>query len=104
MKLQPSMREKIRYVAFKVDAEQHFDVQEVQDALKSLLIRFVGEQRFATLHFSLIANRWKDNTGIARIHRKHVDVLRAAFCLLRTITKKSVLTHSIRVSGMINKL
>ena len=99
--LQPSLREKKRYVAFEIMSASPARFGDAQRAiLQSLhsLFGVAGASKFGVQFIDV----WKNQRGVIRIGHRFVDHLKAGFCFAR-IQGKEVICRSLGVSGMVQK-
>ena len=64
MKTLPSLREKKRYIFFKVHSEEPIPYQTLKDVIMDGLIEFLGERGLARSKVRLIKNLWKTDRGV----------------------------------------
>ncbi len=100
----PSLREKKRYVMFKVISKRKAGFNEVRKAIKAGSHELMGELLLSRAGMNFI-DTWdqEKQAGIIRIDRKYVDHLRAVFCLTKSIGRKKAIIRSIGTSGILNK-
>ncbi len=103
MKRLPSMREKKRYVIFRVISEQGVDYRTVRDALWNSMTRWIGEAGLAKANVRIVRNLWrqKEQTGFVQVSPKCVDAVKVAMGLIHQIGDQRVIFQSVRVSGTI---
>ncbi|MBU1135364.1 MAG: hypothetical protein KKG13_02495, partial [Nanoarchaeota archaeon] len=85
LKKPPSMRNKKRYVIFRVHADEGtvpFD--NVKDAVMNSILNWVGERGAAQAHVWIIKNLWdaKKQTGYIQCSHKTVDEVKTALSLI----------------------
>ena len=97
--IKPSMREKKRYICFKVDKD--LPELEVRNAILSRVKRFIGEKNFALSRPQLVSKTYQKNKGIISCnHKQYLDV-RLAITLTEKINDQAVKVEVPAVSGMI---
>jgi len=101
--LLPSLREKKRYLAFKIEANKELTLTEVRMAIERSLKEFTGDLGVAKAGMIFLKD-WKDNTGIVRVNTKSVDTVKASLALIKQIDNQKVVVKSLGVSGVINKI
>jgi ribonuclease P/MRP protein subunit POP5 len=109
--LPPTLREKNRYLAFEFISEgrredsktSSFSRNEVQRAIWSNALKFLGELGVSKTSLWLIEWNESKQKGILKTNRKSVDEVRAAFALIKEINGKRVIPHILGVSGTIKK-
>ena len=99
----PSMREKKRYVVFRVISEQGMDYGVVRDALWNSMTHWIGEAGLARANIRIVRNLWnqKEQKGFVQVSPKYVDAVKVAMGLIHQIGDQRVIFQSIRVSGTI---
>jgi ribonuclease P/MRP protein subunit POP5 len=99
--LLPSLREKKRYLAYKINSNKKFNKNQVERVLKDGILKFVGELGYSKA--GPIFLDYNDNKGILRINNKEVKNIRASLSLIESINKERVIFSSITTSGLLNK-
>lgn len=92
----PTLREKKRFVAFRVDFEKketsftHFNA--INSLIYSSFQGFVGVKGCAEAGYLMLKDKWNEqpSTGIIRINNKYVDALKASFLLINEIKNNNV--------------
>ncbi len=97
------MREKKRYIVFKVISKRGLSFDEVKKAIKTGLLQFLGELGFAKAGVIIIED-WKDNKGVIKVNHKHVDNVKAGLALIKDIGNEAVIVKTIGVSGILKKV
>ena len=99
----PSMREKKRYVVFRVISEQRADYSIVRDALWNSMTHWIGEAGLARANIRIVRNLWNqsEQKGFIQVSPKYVDAVKVAMGLIHQIGDQRVIFQSIRVSGTI---
>jgi ribonuclease P/MRP protein subunit POP5 len=105
MKLNPSMREKRRYLVFEAIAKKPVPYEKAVDAFSKEAVSFIGTAAFAKSGFRQMPKMWSPELqrGMVRIQRKYVEPMRASLCLVRKIGRQNAIMRSVGISGMINK-
>jgi RNase P/RNase MRP subunit POP5 len=100
--LKSTLREKKRYIYFKVSVETSFEKfeKEFNKQFKALL----GEEGFAEANPLLIHNLWKSTSGVLRVNHKHVANSKVTLTLIRQIENKKILVITNKVYGTLKKL
>ena len=101
----PSLREKKRYVLFRVVSEGPLGFKAVARNMKDSILSFIGEKGYAESGFILLPEKWNKSkqTGIFKIGHKHVSDVKMALSLTKNIEHEKVIIHSLAVSGILNK-
>lgn len=105
MKLNPSMREKRRYLVFEAIAKTPVPYETAIEAFSKQAASFMGTAAFAKSGFRQLPKMWspEKQRGMVRIQRKYVEPIRASLCLIKKIGRQQVIMRSVGISGMINK-
>ncbi len=99
--LLPSLREKKRYVAYKIICEGSCSFRDLKNAVLDGFKDMFGLDGLSRAGLEFID--LKDGIGIIRVSSKGLDNLRAVFCIIRKVNKHDVVLRSLGVSGMLKK-
>ncbi|MFT4868104.1 MAG: ribonuclease P/MRP protein subunit POP5 [Candidatus Nanohaloarchaea archaeon] len=104
--LPPSIREKKRYLKFKVHAEEPVNFGELSDSVWGSCLSYLGSKRTGEANHWLIKNQFNrsDQTGVIKVEKSCVEDFRAALTLVDKIGDKKSFIEVKRVSGSIKKL
>ncbi|MFH2021516.1 MAG: Rpp14/Pop5 family protein [archaeon] len=99
--LLPTLRTKKRYVAYEIISDQYTGQNAYAAIYESYKEYFgrVGVSKSGLMKTGIYAN----NKEVLKINNKFLDELRLAMSMIKEIDKKSVILHTLTVSGMINK-
>ena len=103
MRISPSLKPKKRYVVFEILCEKKFSTSEIQKAVDSALIQFLGEFGVAKATPLFIKEKCKDNKFMLKVAHTEVDLCKSAVILIKKIKNNSVIIQSITTSGTIKK-
>lgn len=105
MKLMPSLKQRKRYVVFEIVSDKKFSALEVEAEISRAMKDFFGQlgmgkasPLFLKEKFNLDRQRF-----VVKINHKHVDELKAALTLSKSIKNTSVIIKSIITSGTLKK-
>lgn len=104
--LMPTLREKKRYVAFRIQSEHKIaNFHSVEKAIYHSFGRLFGEVGIAKAGLMFISERWNSEKqiGLVKIDHKHVNELKAGLALIKEIENNKVIVSSIGTSGILNK-
>ena len=103
LKKPPSMREKKRYIIFRVISESPLDFVQVRDAVWNSVLNWLGEDDAARAGIRIIRNLWRqgEQTGFVQCGPKYADSVKIALGLVHQIGDSRVIIQSLRVSGTI---
>jgi len=99
----PSLREKKRYLVFEIKSNTSFKQQSAEKAVTEEILKFIGTLGYSKAGVIFLKDNYKNNKGILRIGNKHVDEIKMALGLIKSIEKKDVNVNTIYVSGILNK-
>jgi ribonuclease P/MRP protein subunit POP5 len=95
--LLPTLREKKRYIVYKIISEEKIDNNQAQKEIKNQCLRFLGELGYAKAGIQLI------KPNIIRVTTKYLDQTKMALGLIKNINNKKVIVDVIGVSGILKK-
>ncbi|PSG99328.1 MAG: ribonuclease P protein component 2 [Nanohaloarchaea archaeon SW_7_43_1] len=104
--LPPSIREKKRYLKFKIHAEKDVGFGEVADAIWDTSLNYLGSEKTGKANHWLIKNQFdKDRqTGIIKIRKSFLNNFRSSLAIIDEIGDKNGFIEIQSVSGSIKKL
>lgn len=105
-RLPPALRQKERYLRFKVHSEEAVELGELVDTIWKSSLNYLGTKEVSEADFWVIGNKFnkKTQTGIVKVNRDKKDEFRAALCLIDRIGDKKGFIQIEKVSGSIKKL
>ncbi len=105
MKLQPSLRQKKRYIVFEILSDKRISVQEVSKAVDKALLLFVGQLGISRASPMFLKEKFdlKKQRFIIKVNHVHVDECKAALALIKEINGVPVIIKSLTTSGTIKK-
>lgn len=103
MKLLPSLKQRKRYLVFRIRAEKKFSAEEVQEAVQQALQDFLGQLGVARAAPVFLNERYQNNQFILKVNHHCLDEAKAALILIKKIKNTPVLLHSIAASGILKK-
>lgn len=103
--LRPTLRDKKRYVVYKVYADKVPKGILVGTAIKESVQEWGGISGQATCGFKSLDDLYneKDGTGICRIRAAWLDHFRSSLILLRRVGSTQVMIDVLGVSGILKK-
>jgi len=102
----PSLREKKRYLAFKVISKDKINnISAIFEAISRSISTFVGFLGFAKAGIIILPNKYdkEKQIGLIKVNHNYVNELKASLAMIREIDGKKVVVRSIGVSGILNK-
>jgi ribonuclease P/MRP protein subunit POP5 len=100
-KIMPSLREKNRYIVYKISSSSKIAQKKAENALYDGIVRFLGEFKAAEASVRLID--WNNQKGIIKTNSKFKDKIISAMILMSKIGETNVNINTIGVSGTIKK-
>lgn len=99
--IMPSLREKKRYISYKIVSEKSLNDKLVRTALNSYVIKFLGELLYSRAGIIFLDS--KNNAGIIKSSNNYVNEVKAALSLIDNIDYAKVNVFTTTVSGVLNK-
>lgn len=105
-RLPPALRQKERYLKFKIHSEGKIELGEVVDAIWEKSISYLGTKETSEADFWVIGNQFNEEkqVGIVKVNRDKIDDFRAALALVNNIAGGKGFLQVKKVSGSIKKL
>ena len=103
LKSRPTLREKKRYIFFKVHSDCRVEFRMVRDAIMNSILNWLGDKDFALAKPWVIKNLWEQRKqeGVVRCSHRYVDDVKVSLGLVRQIGDARVIFQTLRVSGTI---
>lgn len=104
--LPPSIREKKRYLKFKVHSERSVEFGKLSDAIWKSCLNYLGSKRTGEANHWVIKNQFDQESqeGIIKVEKSCLDDFRAALTLIDRIGDEKGFIEVQQVSGSIKKL
>lgn len=104
--LQPSLKERKRYILIKVISEFDVEKEKLFDSVAKAGLQFLGELGMAKAGLQILPETYdqKNKTFIVRTGHKFVNETKSALILIKEIDGRKVTLKSVRVSGVVDKL
>jgi len=105
MKLLPSLRQKKRYIVFEVIADKKFSFAEIKEEIDQVMKEFWGQLGLGRASPLILKEKFNADKQmfIVKVNHKHVDELKAALTLSKSIKSIPVIIKSIITSGTVKK-
>ena len=104
MKLLPSLKERKRYILFKIESKETFFVVDVKKSVDGAIKDFIGELGISQASPSFLSERYQNNQFIVKVNHKFVNEIVSAIILIKKIKNTPVLLQSVIISGTIKKV
>jgi ribonuclease P/MRP protein subunit POP5 len=104
--LSPTLREKDRYIAFKIISEEPITYSDLESAIWNQLLDFYGEYGMSKTSMWLMKNLWdeRNQTGIIKCNNKSVSQIIAGMGLISRLGDIRVIISILSVSGTLKGL
>lgn len=101
--LPATLRQKHRYIAYKIISEQEIPFPDIMNAIWHDLLNFLGEFGTSNARVRLVRDSWdeKKRIGLIRCSHTAVEQVRAALALVSRIGDTPVIISVLGVSGTI---
>ena len=104
MKLLPSLKERKRYILFKIDSKEEFSAVDVKKSVDNAIKDFIGELGISKAAPSFLSERYQNNQFIVKVNHKYVTEIVSAIILIKKIKNTPVLLRSVIISGTLKKV
>lgn len=104
--LYPTLKEKKRYILFKVISDSEFKFSAIRGKISEKLMEFLGELELSKAGILFFEETWnsENKTFIMRVGNKHVDKVKSSLALIKSIKNKATIISSLKTSGKLKKL
>lgn len=105
-RLPPALRQKERYLKFKVYSEEKIELGELVDTVWKECLNYLGTKGTSEADFWVIGNQFDEEKqeGIAKVNREKIHEFRAALGLISISGDKKMFLQVEQVSGSIKNL
>ena len=105
MKLKPSLRQKKRYLVFELIADKKFSLSEVSEEVEKAIKEFFGQLGLSKASPLFLKEKFNQEKQkfVVKVNHKHVDELKAALTLSKSIKNTPIIIKSIITSGTLKK-
>ena len=97
----PSLREKKRYIAYKVVSDRGINEKVAKTAINSYILKFLGELGYAKA--GIIPIDYRNGKGIVKTSHNYINEVKTAMALIDNIDNNLATVKSICVSGSLSK-
>jgi ribonuclease P/MRP protein subunit POP5 len=101
--LLPTLKERKRYVAFKVLTDSKIVFEDCKNAIWNTAIQLFGEVGVAQMGLYVLPEKYDGNKGILRVAHTHQNHARMALCFVEKAGNHSCTVRSIVSSGILKK-
>lgn len=105
-RLPPSIRQKKRYMKFRIHSEEEFELGKVVDAFWDSILDYSGAEGASRIDPWIIGNLFDEDKqeGVFKVRSSEEDTVRAALTLLESVDGEEAFVEITRVSGSLEKL
>lgn len=100
--LPPTLRDKKRYIVFKIICEEEIDFDSFRKNLSIICLKLFGEVTVSKMKLWVIKNLYGDNRGVIKVNRDFVEHLRLCLSLIKEIDGKEVIIAIEGVTGTVD--
>jgi RNase P/RNase MRP subunit POP5 len=102
----PTLRERDRYVHFKIISEEPIDYSDLEAAIWNTLLDFYGELGVSQTSMWLVRNLWnsQEQTGVIKCNNLSVPQLIAGLGFISRLGESRIIFKILKVSGTIKSL
>lgn len=102
----PTLRERERYVYFKLISEEPVNYSDLEAAIWNTLLDFYGEAGISRMSMWLVKNLWDspEQSGVIRCNNNSVPQLIAGLGLVPRLGESRIIFKILRISGTIRGL
>jgi len=103
LKRMPSMRDKKRYITFRLHSKNPILYSEMSGAAMKSMLNWMGEEGISSARVRFIRNLWnaRSRTGWLTCLPGAVDDVKTALALVHQIGDDRIIFQALRVSGTI---
>lgn len=101
MSLKPALREKKRYIVFRIHSDEKIPYFNIKSAIFDSILEFLGEKGFSQASPRLIKNLYTGKTGFLQTNPKFVDPVKMSLSLIHQIGDSPAIFQTLKVSGTI---
>ncbi len=106
--LQPTLREKERYIAFQIISEEdeEFTYSDLESAIWNKMLDFLGEEGVSKTSVWLLKDSWvqKKQIGILKCNNKSVQEVIASLGLIDRLGDNRITFKILKISGTIKSI
>ncbi len=101
--LEPSLREKKRYLVYKVITDDEFTETEVSKTILGECLQFLGELGVSKAGILLVKSLCTKDRGILKVNTPYVDEVKMSLGLINTINGKNAIITVVGVTSTLKK-
>lgn len=105
-RLPPALREKKRYLKFKIRSEEEVELGEVVNTVWNSVLNYTGSKGASEADIWIIGNKFseKHQEGVIKVNRDKASEIRAALSLIDGFNGKKGFIEVKKKSGSLNQL
>ena len=101
--LQPTLKEKKRYVAFEIISKGNIAFTDAAKAVWNSALSFLGTHGASHMGIQVLKYNTSKQRGLVKVSHTMVDELKASFALITHINQQPVIVRSVGASGILAK-
>tara|TARA_Y100000310_G_scaffold193072_1_gene193032 strand:+ start:1572 stop:1952 length:381 start_codon:yes stop_codon:yes gene_type:complete len=101
--LLPSLREKKRYLVYKIISKEKISGIDANNAIMEGCLQFLGELGVGKAGLIPVKEVYKDNQGVLKVNTKYVNEVKMSLGLIKEIKGSKVVVDTLSVSGTLKK-
>ena len=101
LKTLPTMRDRKRYIFFRIHCKRILEYTDMRNAIWNSLLGFLGQEQLALAGVEIIKNMYKKDSGVIRCNHLYVDKVKVSLALIHQIGDERIIFQTLRVSGTI---
>lgn len=101
--LEPSLREKKRYLVYKVIADGEITENEISKSILRECLQFLGELGVSKAGILLVHDLCTTRHGVLKVNTPYVNEVKMSLGLIKTINGKPVVISIIGVTSTLKK-
>lgn len=104
--LPPTLRERERYIRFKIVSEEKIVFSDLEQALTNYFLDYYGEFLFSQFSLKLIKNLWKEKKqdGVIKCNHLSVPWVIAGLGIIDRIGDQRIIFKIVKISGTLKKV
>ncbi len=99
----PTLRQRNRYMVFKILSDSTYDRKQVVNAIWDNMLRLYGESGVSETSLWMMDWDEKKSRGIIKVNHKSVGLVRAGLTLVKEVNGKKALLQVLTISGTLKK-
>lgn len=98
------MRERKRYIAFRIISNDNIEYEEFKTEFYKQLKELTGDKGLSEINARIIKNLYKEDSGIIKINHEKINEVKTTLSLMRKIENKKFIIKTGKVYGTLKKI